>query len=372
MAIRRRAGSRLASIISGAVIMSAASFGVSGAAETDRLAENADRLREVRAQIEATAGQVEQNAEALAEAERQLTVVVEAVEAASQAVQRQQQAVDDANVRCEAAAATLTEQRRQAGGRAIERYKHGTEVTLQSMLVADNPEDILDRSAYLSFVGRLDRRVGETLEAAFATAEGECRRVQEEEAALAQVLEQERVIQAEAEAIRSERTLTLAASTEQLANLQAQEDILAGDSRELGTLARRTGEPFPGPGPSAGGWCWPAGVRTTTSEFGSRWGRMHEGLDIAGSVGTPIYAAQPGRVTFAGRQGGYGNLMLVDHGGGIVTAYAHQNRFVASVGQTVSCGQAIGEIGSTGNSTGPHLHFEVRVNGTPVDPSGYL
>jgi murein DD-endopeptidase MepM/ murein hydrolase activator NlpD len=129
---------------------------------------------------------------------------------------------------------------------------------------------------------------------------------------------------------------------------------------------------LPGPGPGPGGWCWPADTTTTTSEFGRRWGRMHEGLDIAGPTGTPIFAAQAGQVSFAGRQGGYGNLILVDHGGGVVTAYAHQSRFVASVGDPVACGQLIGEIGSTGNSTGPHLHFEVRVDGTPVNPMNYL
>jgi murein DD-endopeptidase MepM/ murein hydrolase activator NlpD len=339
MSGRRRVGPRLASITACVIALSLSSLGISGAAETDRLAESAERLAEVRMQIEQTSGQVETDAAALAEAERQLAVVVEAVEVASQAVQRQQQAVDDATVRCEQAAAVLVEQRRAASGRAIERYKHGTESALQSMLVADDPEEVLDRSAYLDIMGRADRRVGETLEAAFTKAEGECRRVKEEEHLLTQVLEQERGILAQAEAIRNERSLTLAASTAQLNELQAQEDILAGDSRQLGTLARRASQgmldPVGGPGPNPGGWCWPASSTTTTSEFGRRWGRMHEGLDIAGPSGSPIYAAQPGLVTFAGRQGGYGNLMLVDHGGGVVTAYAHQSSFVASVGDMV-------------------------------------
>ena len=99
---------------------------------------------------------------------------------------------------------------------------------------------------------------------------------------------------------------------------------------------------------------------------------MHEGIDIGAPEGAPIYAASAGTVSFAGVMGGYGNMMLVDHGGGVVTAYAHQSSFFVGVGQSVSAGQQIGSVGSTGASTGPHLHFEVRVGGAPNDPLGYL
>ena len=108
-----------------------------------------------------------------------------------------------------------------------------------------------------------------------------------------------------------------------------------------------------------------------TSGFGWRWGRMHEGIDIGVPCGTPIHAAASGTVIYSGWMDGYGNIVVIDHGNGLATAYGHQSAIYVG-GGSVSQGQSIGAVGSTGNSTGCHLHFEVRVNGTPVDPLGYL
>jgi len=99
---------------------------------------------------------------------------------------------------------------------------------------------------------------------------------------------------------------------------------------------------------------------------------MHNGVDFRGSTGTPIQAAGPGTVVYAGPRGGYGNTVVIDHGGSLATLYAHQSAIYVSVGTTVAAGQVIGAVGSTGFSTGPHLHFEVRLGGTPVNPLGYL
>ena len=115
-----------------------------------------------------------------------------------------------------------------------------------------------------------------------------------------------------------------------------------------------------------------------TSPFGYRndpvlgGNRLHAGVDIAASQGTPIKAAGDGVVKMAGVNGGYGNWTLIDHGGGLATGYAHQSRIAVSIGQHVSTGEVIGYVGSTGASTGPHLHWEVRVNGNPVDPMGWV
>lgn len=104
--------------------------------------------------------------------------------------------------------------------------------------------------------------------------------------------------------------------------------------------------------------------------FGTR--RLHAGIDFRGATGTPVLAAASGIVVSAGGRGGYGNTVVVDHGGSLATLYAHQSRLAVAGGDRVQRGQVIGTVGSTGFSTGPHLHFEVRVNGTPVDPLNYL
>jgi len=123
--------------------------------------------------------------------------------------------------------------------------------------------------------------------------------------------------------------------------------------------------------PSAAGFIWPVNG-PVTSGFGMRWGRMHEGIDIGVASGTPIHAAASGRVVYSGWMDGYGNLVAIDHGRGISTAYAHQSSIAVGNGQTVSQGQVIGYVGCTGHCFGPHLHFEVRINGSAVDPLGYL
>jgi murein DD-endopeptidase MepM/ murein hydrolase activator NlpD len=124
-------------------------------------------------------------------------------------------------------------------------------------------------------------------------------------------------------------------------------------------------------GESSSGFIWPVNG-PVVSPFGMRWGVLHAGIDIAVPAGTPIRAAASGTVVLAAYTDGYGNYTCIDHGGGISTCYAHQSSYAVSSGQSVDQGQVIGSVGCTGHCFGDHLHFEVRVNGSPVDPLGYL
>lgn len=122
----------------------------------------------------------------------------------------------------------------------------------------------------------------------------------------------------------------------------------------------------------------PASLEYISSGFGYRadpftgTGAFHAGLDFKGPIGAPIYAAAAGKVSFAGIRQGYGNCIEIEHGNGLMTRYAHMSRFVAQIGQPVAAGSVIGAIGNTGRSTGPHLHFEVRINDRPVNPRPFL
>ena len=115
-----------------------------------------------------------------------------------------------------------------------------------------------------------------------------------------------------------------------------------------------------------------SGFGFRANPFGGRGGEFHPGLDFKGPYGAPIYAAARGTVSFVGQRSGYGNCVEIDHGNGLVTRYAHMSAFRTQVGTPVAAGQLIGQIGNTGRSTGPHLHFEVRINDVAVNPRPFL
>ncbi|AJQ29429.1 peptidoglycan DD-metalloendopeptidase family protein [Pelosinus fermentans] len=127
------------------------------------------------------------------------------------------------------------------------------------------------------------------------------------------------------------------------------------------TVSRSSGKRF----------SWPT-EGELTSGFGHRWGRNHDGIDLANDIGTPVRAARSGRVSYSGWSSGYGRVVMIEHEQGYTTVYGHLNESYVSGGQYVKVGQSIAAMGNTGYSTGPHLHFEVRKNGTPINPYNVL
>jgi murein DD-endopeptidase MepM/ murein hydrolase activator NlpD len=175
------------------------------------------------------------------------------------------------------------------------------------------------------------------------------------------------------EATRSAKATLQAVLQARIAGYQAEANALAAQEGTLETFirAQQVSTLAPSGRVSGAGLIWPLSG-PITSPFGPRWGGFHPGIDIGVPIGTPIHAAKAGTVIFAGWMGGYGNVVIIDHGGGFSTLYAHQSRLTSSVGEQVNQGQIIGYSGNTGYTTGPHLHFETRVNGIAQNPLNYL
>jgi murein DD-endopeptidase MepM/ murein hydrolase activator NlpD len=298
-------------------------------------------------------------------------------------------ALDHWGARLDEARARLDEQQQTLEERAAIAYKLGPAGYLSFLLGADDLSSLVDRSVYLRNVLTIDSNMVDGLEvtrslvgdhestvedyeqnvtAQQRRVEKEIARVEElraeEQAARAAVLEQ---IDYQRELI-GEIQETKARYEAAVADMQAESDQIRGALQSSGSS---------GSGNPGGQFFWP-----TSGSIGSGFGwrthpifgtqRFHSGVDIGGSCGQPIWAADDGTVISASYNDGYGNATVIDHGGGLATLYAHQSSFSVSSGQSVDRGQTIGAVGTTGWSTGCHLHFEVRVNGTPVDPVPYL
>lgn len=253
-----------------------------------------------------------------------------------------------------------------------------TEALRQSSLLDQANVDTVELLEELRIVQE-DREIAEA-EAAAAVAEAE--RIEEELALKLVDYEEQQGVQA---TLKAELEARVAKWEAEVAEFEAEDDRLAAFIRtEEARLNPPTtssgggGSTAPAPGtPSVSGFQWPINAPVSSGFgyrvhpiFGTR--RLHKGLDLGAGSGTPIAAAKEGTVLSAGWQNGYGNTVVISHGGGVTTLYAHQSSVAVSAGQQVSRGDIIGYVGSTGWSTGPHLHFEVRVNGTAVDPMPYM
>ena len=249
--------------------------------------------------------------------------------------------------RAEAAARDLALREQEVQAQILElQASEADQLRLQQILDSRITEFRSEIDAHLAFEDRL------TQELTGLIVEEEARQAAIREAARIQA-ERERVAQEEAR---------LAA--------QRAADLAAGRVPAETTVNRAEAELVNAP-TVPGSLAWPVSG-TMTSGFGPRWGRQHNGIDVAASIGTPVTAAGSGSVVNAGPNGGFGNMVTINHGNGLVTVYAHLNAINVRSGQTISTGQSVGTVGTTGNSTGPHLHFETRINGIAYNPLQYL
>lgn len=269
--------------------------------------------------------------------------------------------------------------------RAGSTYKNGDVSFLEVLLEARDFSDFIGRfhllQALVSLDARLVRNIKTTkagIEKARATIDRDRAETQARENTLATEVSRLQGLLSAQVAKRNEVTTSINAKERMMVRidqdkqawLAAEAEFSASAARIRQQLSQGVGAPVVGTR-STSGFIWPVSG-TVSSEFGQRWGRRHEGIDISVGYGTSVAAAKAGRVAIADWYGGYGKLVVIDHGGGVTTWYGHNSEFVVGVGQQVSQGQVISKAGSTGHSTGPHVHFEVRIDGNPQNPRNYL
>ena len=349
--------------------------------------------RQRRAQLRAEKAKLAARLDTLKASDRELESAVATLGAQVKATQAQasaaRKAVEAARAAVEAAEAELARTQAEIAqmtaevkARAVSAYVRPQGDLISSVATSSDLNEATRRTAFLSQVANRGRDVVDRLGAAKEDQE-----IQQAAAKKAREAADARKAAADAKAKAAETALfeqarAKAALEGRMSEYQAQMSAMAASDAALSGIIRQREAEFAGRASrsggsvasgaaSASGLIWPTRGRVT-SEYGYRWGRMHQGIDVGAPTGTPIVAAKGGEVIFAGTQGGYGRTVVIAHGGGFSTLYAHQSSIAVSDGASVDRGQLIGYVGNTGNSTGPHLHFETRINGSAQNPRRFL
>jgi murein DD-endopeptidase MepM/ murein hydrolase activator NlpD len=377
-----------------------------------------DRIHAKQAEVTATQSQLDRKrhelsiararasdlADQLAETNHGIETVSADLDTLSALVTQSQKKLAWNRVQLDAAEATVGRHTNALRGRLVDAYERGDLGYLNVLLSATSFNEFVERWDDIRFlVVQTERTVRERrdaerrvatvrrgLESAQVRLDEAVARAQQARLQLASLADQRRTLLGAAEAQRQ----SVAGQVAQLEDLSASEEsslegLIQERQREeearrraAAEAARRaallSGQTLPPENPGApGAFSWPVSG-PITSPFGLRSNpfgpglEMHPGIDIGAPQGATIAASAGGRVIFAGWYGGYGNAIIIDHGGSMSTLYGHCSQIFVSEGQDVQRGQAIGAVGMTGRATGPHLHFEVRVNGVPVDPTSRL
>lgn len=273
---------------------------------------------------------------------------------------------------------------RMLSARLVQMYKDGDPDALTVILESDGFTDLLESTEFLDRITDQDNKIIERVRSLKAATTKQAKQLgvlQTRQAVTVRTIQSRRneVAAVKGRLVNGRGELQGARDGRAgvLARVREQRHTLEGDLSKMQAQVQaqlRAAQNAPAAGPirrGSGQLIWPVNG-AISSPFGMRWGRLHAGLDLPAPTGTPIRAADSGRVAIAGWTGGYGNYTCIQHTSSLASCYAHQSSIGVSAGQSVSQGQVIGAVGNTGNSFGAHVHFEVRVGGAPVDPLGYL
>jgi murein DD-endopeptidase MepM/ murein hydrolase activator NlpD len=362
------------------MVMALATPAFGDASNEDKKAAATAKKAEAAAQLDTLKANDNELEAAVKALDAGVAVQAATTDAAQQALKAAEKNLGSAQSRLAGTEARMTDLRAKASGAAVRAYVHPGGDTLLEIVRAKDLGEASRRQALLAHVVSSDRDIVDQMRSARQDQQFEKENLVQAAGVAAERKKAAADKLAGLEKARNDQVRLKSALDERITEVTAEVAALSREEATLSNLIRARQLPAeatdapdnaPAAKVSGSGIIWPA-QGTVTSGFGYRWGALHAGIDIANNQGTPVRAAKAGTVILAGWNGGYGNCIVIDHGGGFSTLYGHNVRLRVSEGQRVSQGELIADMGSTGNSTGPHSHFETRVNGTPRDPMGYL
>ncbi|MBE3589563.1 MAG: peptidoglycan DD-metalloendopeptidase family protein [Firmicutes bacterium] len=361
-----------------------------GGSLLDQIRQAQQRLEELKRQIQEKQRQLQQN-------RNQAKSLLREIDQLDQQLTATQKKLDDLNRQLQQTEAELQKttrdlqqaeaelQRRQGlvNDRLVAMYKAGSVSYIEVLLSSKSFSDFVERWELLRRIAENDARLMRQTQALRDAIAAKKERITEQKNQIAALKAQVAATKATLQSQVAARQSKVAQLNRDAEAYRQALDELEASSKQVTQLLQHLQSEFQRQR-TGFGMAYPleGGPYRVTSPFGRRWHpilheyRMHDGVDLAAPYGTKILAAEDGRVVYAGWMAGYGNATVIDHGvvngKSIATLYGHQSAIYVHAGQIVHRGDAIGAVGSTGQSTGPHLHFEVRVNGVPVDPAGYV
>lgn len=353
------------------------------------MAFGSSSLEEIRGQQEKIKGDMSDVQSNLDQKEKEYNEIKAKADKQQEALNKAQAEAEEAAAKVEAIKANIESQKENLGDRLRTMYKNGSVGFINVVLDSNNMEEFLSNMSMVQEIYKNDQKTLDNLNKQHKALETEKANLQEKKAEIESA-------KAELDKQKADLESKKAEYKAEYDKLQAEYDNLEADAQSITAVINSSAGAYENSvnnssdstsdsgssssdGGSYGGGAlsWPVSG-PVTSEFGYRihpvFGdyRGHTGIDIGVPTGTPVHAAADGVVIYSGGYGGYGNVIMIDHGGGLVTLYAHNSSLAVSVGQNVSRGEVVAYAGSTGWSTGPHCHFEVRSGGQPVNPRNYL
>lgn len=350
--------------------------------QADDLQDAQNQASQQQSQLDAAQAEKDQLA-------KQLEEIVSNMEKTQDEIEKKQEEISEKSDELDAARIDENNQYESMKLRIQYMYENGNSQFIETLFESQSIAEFLSNAEYITQISQYDRNMLTEFQKVVEKVEKQAKELEEENAELEKMQNDLQSQQANLESLISSKSEQIAslqselsATNAKISQLQAaaaeQARLQAERNNASQTTTTKPVENYTPPSGSTGRLQNPCPSAYISSEFGGRQSpggigsTNHKGRDYAASTGSPIYAAASGTVTTVSYSSARGHYLIINHGGGLSTLYQHCNSILVSAGQSVSAGQNIATVGSTGNSTGPHLHFEVWENGTPVDPRYYL